>query len=675
MKEHFRQHSPAALYIAVLVAFFSIWHWKTAGHLSLSAVATFAAFSWMALVYGDLVLRISPLSPKLARALTFRFLFGYFAVNSCLVVLSLASQVDVASAFLIIAAGAIIILFFRRGESEPGPKSATFVPDLLCVLVSATAATLWCADALSPVLIDGSSTIFRVWPDSFFHTRMIGMFSQAHGIGSVSDLRMSGAPLFFYHYASYFLPAAFVSLTGTSAFDVFVGFQLPFGIMLAGLAAFAFAASLWGVWPGLAASCALVLLPDAYQQGFANRFLSYNFLQQVALGGLYGVSCVAAAWIFILDGCRSGKYWSIIFGYAFILLTLIYKSQIFVANAFLAMIYPCLFLRGLPASRRWLAAILLTAVFIFVVQLSQHIGAVPNLRLDFSSTGDYAHLVFSAYDPGFLRDFFASHILKQPKIIAGLLFAGMILLSSFGLWSLACAATFWRLRATLEPAILFFPVLLVANYLVMAVGLAMNTRGFGRPDELLNRPVVWAYFGVVAWTAGAAYAFAFGDSLPKGVRARGFIALFTLSSFVVPWLFAQNLQTIPPWTDVRSFTEFGRFPTCLVSASHYIREHSRNGDVIQDSANDPNLVVGALAERQDFAVNDARKGLKERLDDLASFKTMTSETDLMAFAVKNKIAWYLLRPETKVSWPTGFLENFAFDCDGYRVYRFPTSPS
>jgi hypothetical protein len=707
----------------MLVAFLSIWHWKTAGHLSLSAIATFATFSWIALVYGDFFLRISPLSSKLAGAFTFRFLFGYFTVNTFLVVLSLASQVSVASGFLIIAAGAIIILFVRRGESKPDFKSAAFVPDLLCVLVSATAATLWCADALNPTLIHGPDTIFRVSPDSFVHTRIISMFSQAHGIGSLSDMRMSGAPLSFYHYSSYFLPAAVVSLTGASAFDVFVGFQLPFGIMLTGLAAFAFAASLWGFWPGLAASCALLLLPDAYQQGFGSRFLSYNWLQQVALGGLYGVSCVAAAWIFILDGCRSGKYRPIIYGYAFILLTLIYKSQIFVANAFLGMMYPCVFLSGLPASRRWLAAISFLAIFVLVVWLSQQSEAVPLLRLDFSSTSAYAGHLFWSYDPGFLRDFYASHIISgQPriislsglsKIIAGLFFAGMILLSSFGLWVLASAVMFLRHRTTFEPAVLFFPILVIVNYLVMSLGLAMDTRGIGQPEELLNRPLVWAYFGVVAWTAGAAYAFAFGDSPPKSVRARGFIALLTLSSLIVPWLFARNLQTFPA-AGFNNFTEFNRFPTCLVRASHYLREHSRSGDVIQDSVNDRNLLVGALAERQGFAVdwggwshsgdviqdsaNDQnllvgtlakrqdlvvdggvgkkglRERLKERLVDLAVFKTMTSETDLMAFAVKNKIAWYLLRPSTKVSWPVGFLENFAFDCEGYRVYRFPTSP-
>src|SRR5205085_2588153 len=99
-----------------------------------------------------------------------------------------------------------------------------------------------------------------------------------------------------------------------------------FGILLSGVAAFALAASLWGSWPGLAASCAVILLPDAYQQGFANRYLSYNFHQQVGFAGLYGVACAAVGWILILNGCKAGKYSSIIIGYAFILLTAAYKS-------------------------------------------------------------------------------------------------------------------------------------------------------------------------------------------------------------------------------------------------------------------------------------------------------------------------------------------------------------
>jgi hypothetical protein len=65
--------------------------------------------------------------------------------------------------------------------------------------------------------------------------------------------------------------------------------------------------------------------------------------------------------------------------------------------------------------------------------------------------------------------------------------------------------------------------------------------------------------------------------------------------------------------------------------------------------------------------------LKERLKDLDGFKTSSNEADLTAFVRENKIAWYVLRPEAKVSWPESFRKNFVFDCDKYRVYRFPVS--
>jgi hypothetical protein len=680
VKARFRQYIPAGLYILTLAGFFSLWHWQTAGRLPPAAVATFAAFSWMAIVYGDLFVRISPLPPTLTPSLTFRFLFGYFIVNTCLGALLLAPDVGVARGFLILVAGAVVVAVVRRGRPMPARDSGTVVPDLLCILVFGAAATLWCADALSPIVTEGANTIFRVWRDSFFHVRTISMFSQAHGVESLSDIKMAGMPLPFYHYASYLLPAAIVSLTGSSAFNAFAGFQLPFGVMLTGIAAFAFAASLWGLWAGLAAGCALLLLPDAYQQGFGSRILSYHFLQQVNLAGLYGVSCAAAAWIFILDGCRRGKYSSVILGYSFILLTLIYKAQIFVAIAFLAMIYPCLFFSGLRAGRRVLAAILFTAVFVFVVRLAQRSGSFPTLRLDFSSTSAYAEYIFRSYDPGFLRDFFASHVMHGRPKVWKLVFAGMILLSSFGLWGFASFAIFLRLgfsrlRATLAPAVLFFPLFIVFNYMTMALGLATDTTGTGSFVELLNRPVVWAYYGVVVWTAGAAYAYAFGDNPPRSLYARGFVALCALSCFAVPWLFGRNLQTFPARPGFGTFSEFNRFPTCLVNATHYIKAHSPKGDVIQDSTNDPLLLVGALAERQDFAADWAlgkeTKALQDRLDGLASFKAMTTEAGLNGFAVKSKLSWYLLRPETSVSWPMGVLQNAAFACDGYRVYRFP----
>jgi hypothetical protein len=534
---------------------------------------------------------------------------------------------------------------------------------------------------LSSIVIDGQNTVFKFWHDSFTHMRIISTFAESHGWGSVSDLRMAGAPPFFYHYASYFTPAAVVSLTGASAFEAFVGFQLPFGVLLTGLAAFSLAASLWGAWPGLAASCAVILLPDAYQQGFGLRYLSYNFHQQVNVTGPYGVACTAAAWIFILHGCKSGKYLSIIIGYGFILVTVAYKSQIFVANAFLAMIYPCLFFTRWRASLRWLVGLTLLAFFGVAVWFSPKLEGVPTLRPDFSfrSGGWYTTTLLKSYDTGLFKSLFSWLIFPdRARAVVELSAAGMILLSSFGLWIGAFGVVFLRLsRNKFEPAVLFFPFLLIVNYLIMALGLSLNYNDPAAIDVLQNQPVVWAYFGVVSWTAGAAYALAFGNALHRGRSIRVCGVALVLSSLFVPWHFASNLQTLPAWRAFAGFDQFASFPSspsCLVRAAQYIGQHSESRDVIQDSENDPHMLVAALSERREFAadlvISKRSRGLTERIDNLASFKTMTSEADLLAFATKNKIRWYLLRPQSEVHWPERFQAKSLFDCDGYRVYHF-----
>jgi hypothetical protein len=175
-----------------------------------------------------------------------------------------------------------------------------------------------------------------------------------------------------------------------------------------------------------------------------------------------------------------------------------YKSQIFVANAFLAMIYPCLFLKGLRLSCRWLVATVLLAFFGVAVWLSQKVGEVLPLRPDFSfrSAAGYAIIVLKSYDPGFFKSFFSWLILPgRPRVIVGLSAAAMILLSSLGLWSAAFGIMFLHFRKRTEPAILFFPLFLIVNYTVMALGLSLNTGSTGESDELQNRPVVWGISG------------------------------------------------------------------------------------------------------------------------------------------------------------------------------------
>ena len=268
LREQIR-HIPAVVYVTILVILLSTWHWKTTGHLSVSTVATFLAFSSAALIYGGVLIKLSPLPTEVAGALTVQFLFGFLLFNTALFVLSLAFPWSVANCFLTLVAVAVATVFVRFKRLKIRTETTDCVPDLLCLLIGGIGAMLWCADALSPIVVDGQNTVFKLWHDSFYHMRFIATFAQSHGLGTVSDIRMAGAPPYFYHYASYFTAAAFESLTGANAFEAFVGFQLPFGVLLTGLAAFALAASLWGSWPGLAASCAMFSFPMDTSRGSA----------------------------------------------------------------------------------------------------------------------------------------------------------------------------------------------------------------------------------------------------------------------------------------------------------------------------------------------------------------------------------------------------------------------
>jgi hypothetical protein len=556
------------------VLFLWIWHSHSTHTLSLKAFAVFLILCSLCLVYGRFFTRLTNLSFKTSDDFLLQFLSGYFVLNTILFVLSFATPFPIATDALILTACGSFIALFCPGRPKATPELVNYLPNILCILVSGAAATLWCMDSLRPAIDDGHLTIYQMWPDGFFHAREISAFSQSHGVRTVSDIQMSGAPAASYHYASYVMPAAVLSLTDSSACDVFVSFMLPFGILLTGLAAFSLTALIWGAWPGLAGTVALVLLPDAYQQGFGNKFLSYNFVQQVAPGGLYGVACVTVAWIFVLDACKSGKFRSIFFGYALAMISLAYRAHIFVANAFLIMIYPCLFFAQLKARWRLLVGILLVVSFFFVVNFSQRSPTIPTLHLDGSGIKQYASILLASYEPGFFKSFFTWGLVGQQHqgSIFGLYMACMLVVSTFGLWIVAYGLVSLSLMARTGERALFFPFLVLINYIVMSLGLALDAKKVGTPEELLHRPLVWAYFVIVAWTGAGIYALLIGNRPPRRISARFLTAMLVFSSLAIPLAFAHNLQTMPAWKNSSSYNVMNSVPTGLVEACRYIRK-------------------------------------------------------------------------------------------------------
>jgi hypothetical protein len=674
-------------YLLAAALFLSMWHSRVIHRFSLRAFAVFLVLCGLSLIYGRLFIKVTSFSFKAIHGFSIQFLCGYLLLNTLLFLLVLFTPFGIAPNVLILCGGGLLILLFCPGAAKDFRKPVDYLPDFLCLLLSGIAATLWCTDSLRPVVTEGPATVYQTFTDSFFHSRVLSTFAQSHGLKTISDLRMSGRPTALYHYAHYIAPAALLPFTKSSAYATFVSFLVPFGILLTGLAAFSLSTSIWGMWPGLAGMLAVTLLPDAYQQGFGNKALSYNFFQLAAPGGLYGVACLTIAWVFILDGCKAGTLVSILFGYAVLIMSLTYKAQFFVANAFLVMIYPCVFFPRLRIRWRIISATLLASLFVFVVCVSQRVESVPTLRLDGSSARLYAKGLWFFAEPGFFKSlFYGPLILHQPPTaIFGVAAVSMILVFTFGAWIIVYLFISFALKAKIGGAAFLFPLLVIVNYLVMSLGLALDAKGIGHPEELLHRPFVWAYFVLVAWTGAGAYAFPFGNGPPRTKSAGILAVIFAFSCFSVPIAYAHNIQTIHTIKRFESYRTFNSVPSALIKASSYIRRHSRPGDLIQDSENDPRFVVTALAERQNFAtdcklwqslldpnhiINPSPIELRRRLDELVAFKKMGDEASLADFIRRHKISWYVLRPESEVAWPTSFRDSSVFNSEGYRVYHF-----
>lgn len=661
-------------YVTVMAVALAAWHAKVTGGLAPAALGTLAAFAALCLGLGSALTACAPLPAEAKASPNLRFLVGFMACNTFLFALAILSPLDITGNVVLCVALAGAIAWFARDRVR-ALAPARVGPELIALVVATIAATLWCRDGLTPIVTDGSSSVIRLWGDSYVHARIISALAQATGLASFSDIRMAGTPVYLYHYAMYATPAALTALTGTSAFAAYASFLLPFGVVLTSIAAFALVRTWWGAWPALAAAIAVVALPDAYQQGFGNRYLSYHFMQQVNVGGLYGVACAALAWLFVITGTRSARFTAIAIGFALAGITLFYKAHVFVANSLLVLVYPCLFLpRPRPA---WRAAALagMVAVFAVGVVAGARLERAPTIRFDGSGAAAYVQRIAWNYEPGMLASWLDGVAHGAPLAGPALYAVGMAMLlaSTFGLWLVAAIGVGASLRARVPAAILAFPLLVVLNYLAMAFGLALDTKGIGSPDELLNRPLVWAYFVVAAWTAGGAWYRAWGDAPPAGPVARGALALIGLGCLAFPWMHGENLQTYPRWTGFETYASANTTPTCLVSAAVFLREHSGSREVIQDSENDPRFLVTAFAERQGYvtyADNRPPAAMADRMRDLAAWRTMTDAAAIRRFAAERGIAWYLLRPTTAVAWPTQILAAPAFECGGFRVYRF-----
>lgn len=669
--------------VALLIAFMGFWHVRSTGTVSPAALALLAALPMMWLVFGRLFGRATTRWLVCRSGIAYELLAGFFCCNTLLFILTLFSPLGMAVHVAGLALLAVLGHFLpgTRQTVERGGLAGE-LGSLACIAFSGLAATLWLRDAQPIALVDGSFTIYRTWSDLFIHVREISAFAQSHGIASVADIKFAGQPAPVYHFASYMFPAALNALTTTSAIDSFVAFLLPFGITLSGLAAYVLVSTvLRSIWPGVIGAAAIVALPDPYQQGFAIRFFSYHFMTQANLTMFYGLACISLAWVFMIEACRRGRAGGVLIAYAFLSLCVAYKAHLFVANALILMLYPCVFLaredRRIRTWWRVVVALSFIGIYAVAVSLSQLSPRVPTLRYDGSGITEYVRILMGGFSDGWLKSGFdwLYYQHRLPFVVNAVLDLLLIVVGSFGLWLVVAPLAYWKSRRTTQPRAWGFVLLVTVNYVLMALVLSLDMRGASTPEEFSNRPQAWAYFVLVAFASAGLATWLWGKRGIPGPRLRWLVVPAAGLMLFVVHEEARDLQTFPEY-GAFSYADFNRVDTCQVRAAQYVRDHGRKGDLLQDSQFDPRFVTTAIAERQAFVVGSTFGGsphlMTERVESVRRVIATTDAKALRSWARANQVDWYLMHPDGSAGWDAAFLAQATFRCGDYRLFRFGT---
>ena len=659
--------TPDLVSVALIAGVVAIWAGLAGDALSVrTLIACEVAFFAFYLV-GALLAGVRALSTGVLFDLPLRLLTGYGVVNTALLALAWASPLGIVLNFAIVLALAALAFALAGARERRTGHQAGFWVVALCLL----AATLWCQDSIRPVSVQGDTVTFKPWIDGFYHAVHVRIFAESHGAATLEDFRMAGVPARPYHYGVYLFPAFVKQVGDLHSFAAFAGVLVPVGTFFTGLAAYAFFGSLWGPWSGFAASAALLLLPDGSQQGMQNPFLSYHFLTQISPSATYGLALLAVAWLFVVQGSTRGSRAQLFTGWLAAGVVAVYKLHFVVACALLLLLVPALFFRvNLRARMRALWAVCAVVLYALFLVFGQQVPGVPLIRFDGSAHGEILRLIQTFAKPGALKDYVVAHTGADAHWTSNLaLGVPYVLLAALGVLLPLLVVLAVRLRGRVSPLALSLPLVLVANFLAMFFGLALDFSS-STPDELSHRPIMVVYFFVVTWIGGALGLLL--TTSPRVHRRLRFVgAGLVVVLFAVPGFFGVGVQRM--WAMPRISPV--RLPASLVRAAEYLRTHGSPDDVFQDSQFDRAYAIAALSERRTFIAHTltnmpyrgdlvaARTAAVDRLMGLEQGKLVS------ATARAYGLRWFVLQRGNRVKWPPDAAK-LVFQERGFSVYEF-----
>ncbi|NLI82611.1 MAG: hypothetical protein GX443_13125 [Deltaproteobacteria bacterium] len=661
------------LSVFLCILFFAGWLSSVMGEVSiqlLPALTVVMASYWMA---GTIAIRLLSLRTAWRGDFPMTMLLGYCLINTSLFVLALASPFSILINLCLIMAVSVGLLPATVGSpssNEPEASAKVDVAALVWLFICLLGTTFWARESLMPIIHRSGEVLITPWADSFIHAALIRMLSEAHGSASLQSVLLAGAPAPLYHYASYMAPAFLTKTADLNAFDVFTGFVVPGGLFMSCLAAYVLIRTFWSPWPAYLASLSLLLFPNSSFHGLMIPWFSYHWLTLISPSLAYGLAAFAPGWALMFEGLRESRMVLIFASLFTMCLSALFKVYFLVSFSFMALIYPLLFHFRIPPLLRLGGVLTVASLFLLGFETLQHFSALPRLQLDFSAAYRYGQMVTSQVENGVLRA--GISMLKETSSwVRSPVDAVVIYWGTFGVFGLACPAAVLMLRRKMDLCILCFPIFTMGCYMFFSLGLAFDEK-LGQ-EHFLHRHFAWAYLVACSWTAGALYWSHFGDDPPPRPFARWVLVITVAALLFLSYLWGHQVQKGPLWGTHFSWQTV---PAGFVQSCYFIRDRSRDGDIIQDSKNDPRCLATALCGRQAYVIDywllheTLPPMARERIQDLQRFKSLNSEEEVLDFASARGIRWYLLHPEDIVLWPPQVANRFSFECDGFRVYEF-----
>jgi hypothetical protein len=652
--------------VAALAALITVWAAIAGGDFSFRALLACEVMFFSFYITGSLFAAWRSLAAGLLFDLPLRLLVGYVVVNTALLALAWLSPLGVIANFCAIATivGVVWVAAGEHRQSQEGPAR------LWAVGIAAAATTLWCQDSIDPIDDQGNWQLFKPWIDGFYHAVHIRIFADSHGASSIEDFRMAGISARVYHYGVYMMPAFIKQASAIHSYAAFAGILAPVGVLFTGLAAYAFFASLWGCWPGLAACAALLLLPDGNQQAGQNPYLSYHWLTQISPSATYGLALLAVAWLFVIQGCARGSRLQLYIGWVLSAVLVLYKLHYAIASSLLLLLVPVFAFRGSMTHRkRGLWAVAACALYVAALMIGQKVPGVPVIRLDGSSVGEIQRLIQSFQAPGPIRDYLAQHTGADASAGSNLLFGiPYVLTAALGVFVPLLAVLAFRLRVYIPLLHRVFPFVLLGNFLVMFCGLELDFTS-STPDELSHRPVMIVYFFVVSWIGGAV-GLAIVNSPRLSRMAPKLIPSVAILLMTVPALFGAGVQLMPALSQISPV----RVPTALVRVAEYMRTHGAPDDIFQDSQFDRVYAIAALSERRPFVAHTLTRmsvgsdEVARRTAAVNRLLLMNQPRFLVGTARAFGVRWFVVHKGDGVNWPSEFTEKPALEAGPLRLY-------